>query len=76
MYDEITNSDLICELFETADPIGEPHPQHWELMLDAAERIEKLEAQAKKWERLAKEWESAATPAHLDATQKLHKINN
>ena len=63
MYDEITNSDLICELIENAHPIGKPYPQHWELMAEAARRIERLEFQAKKWERLAKEWKSAADAA-------------
>ena len=63
MYNEITNSDLICELIENAHPIGKPNPQHWELMMAAARRIEKLEGQSKKWELLAKEWEAAADAA-------------
>jgi hypothetical protein len=63
MYDEMTNSDLICTLIETARPIDEPYPQHAEIMIEAARRIEKLEVQAKKWERLADEWESAADAA-------------
>ena len=47
MYDEITNSDLICTLIETACHIGEPYSQHAELMLEAARRIEKLDVQAR-----------------------------
>ena len=78
MYDEITNLDLVCTLFENACHIGEPYSQHWELMLEAARRIEKLEAQAKKWERLAKEWESAADAASgCDTPENLrHFLNN
>ena len=63
MYDEITNSDLICTLIETACHIGEPYSQHAELMLEAARRIEKLDVQAMKWKRLADKWESAADAA-------------
>ena len=32
MYDEITNLDLVCTLFETAYPIGKPHAEHSEIM--------------------------------------------
>ena len=75
MYDETTNSDLIWTLTETA---CNPPPFPWELMLEAARRIEKLEAQAKKWELLAKEWESAANAASgCDTPENLrHFLNN
>ena len=47
MYNKLTNSDLICQLIKNAYPIGKPNPQHWELMVAAARRIEKLDVQAR-----------------------------
>ena len=72
MYDEITNSDLICTLIETAHPIGKPHPEHWELMLEAARRIEKLDVRVRQLEHLADKWESWAEEAsNCDTPDKL-----
>lgn len=50
MYDEMTNSDLICTLTENARLVGTIHPQHWKLMAEAARRIEKLEDEIEKHE--------------------------
>ena len=72
MYDEITNSDLVCTLIETACHIGEPYSQHAELMLEAARRIEKLDVRVRQLEHLADKWESWAEEAsNCDTPDKL-----
>ena len=72
MYDEITNSDLVSTLIETACHIGEPYSQHAELMLEAARRIEKLDVRVRQLEHLADKWESWAEEAsNCDTPDKL-----
>ena len=72
MYDEITNSDLVCTLIETACHIGEPYSQHAELTLEAARRIEKLDVRVRQLEHLADKWESWAEEAsNCDTPDKL-----
>lgn len=43
MYDEMTNSDFICELLKQARPQDQPSAEHADIMEEAAERIRRLE---------------------------------
>lgn len=64
MYDEMTNQDFICTLFNKAHPDDDPSSECAVLMDEAGRRISRLEAKVIAWESAAEEW-GCSTPGEL-----------